>query len=572
MYGRGLRSIRTRFTLLVALCTAAGVAAMLLLSASQVEGGALSGLGLFLAGLAVAASATVTFVLAGQLTANIRALKASTDAIVAGDINTPVQVDCQCEVGGLADSFRKMANRLNSNILRMNVLAYHDGVTGYANRAVVEHVLAQALESAETPMPLALLFIDLDGFKTVNDTLGHSAGDELLRLVADRIVEEALGMTRDTLDSCTTAYGELCGRPPQHVVFSRFAGDEFVAILPGIVAVDAIEATCARVHQALSRPFQLQAGTVIVGASIGVARAPADSQSSAELLVDADMAMYAAKDQGRGRTVFFDLPLREMLVERSTLESELRHALEVDQFIVHFQPKFDTRTLALAGCEALVRWQHPTRGLISPGQFLDIAEQKNLMCNLGGLVFAKVVKQMKLWQAQGLSVPVAVNVSPSQFKNPELCNRIRTLLETNAIDPRLIEIEITEQAAMADSVAAGVKLNGLRALGVKLVIDDFGIGYSNLTQLVNMPFDVLKIDKSLVDDIGSSQRSEVVIESLVHLARCMGQVTVAEGVERREQLDFLRGAGCDLVQGFYLARPAPADQLQLMAAREPLVA
>ena len=566
MYGRGLRSIRTRFTLLVGVCTTVAVIAMIAVDATGPLGQPSTLPAILIGTLAVAASAVVTFLLAGRLVANIVALKATTDAVIAGDMDKPVEVDCDCEVGGLADSFRRMVDRLNSNLLRMNVLAHHDAVTGYSNRAVVEHVLATSLDDDAVAIPISVLFMDLDGFKVVNDTFGHGAGDELLRLVSDRIVIEAFGRTRETVDSCTTAYGELCKRPPKDLVFSRFAGDELIAIIPHVIDPRVIGGYCDAVHKALARPFEIGGARISVGISIGVARAPLDSTCSNQILVDADMAMYAAKERGRGRTVFFDQSLRARLTDRHTLESELRSAIDNDELVVHYQPKHDTRTMELIGYEALVRWQHPHLGLILPGRFLDTAERKNLMCDIGAVVFAKVIAQIKVWQAQGHVVPVAVNVSPSQFRNPELCDRMREMLRAARIDPHLIEIEITEHVAMEDSVAAGLKLESLRALGVKLVIDDFGIGYSNLTQLVNLPFDVLKVDRSLVNDIGVSSRAEYVIESLILLAHRMGHATVAEGVERAEQVEFLRRVGCGSMQGFLLSRPMPADMLAVPSA------
>ncbi len=560
MYGKGMNSIRTRFTLLVGVSCLLGVIVVLLLDPSHMFGGSLNLLAL--AGLLaiVGGPAALTYYLAGKLVGDIRALKVSADAIVAGDTDRPVDIDCKCEVGGLADSFRKMVGRLNSNILRMNVLAYHDSVTGFTNRTVVQHVLTKALRR-DAPMPLSVLFIDLDGFKMINDTLGHDAGDELLRKVALRIVEEGLQRTRDTVDDCTTPYGELCDRPPENIVFSRFAGDEFIVVLPGMTGQEQILKLCDRIQACLAPPFEIGSGTAQVGASIGIARAPLDAQTATDLLIDADMAMYAAKERGRGKAVFFDAELRQRLLDRQRLEEELRTAIETDQFTVHYQPKFDAQTLEVSGYEALVRWQHPTRGLLAPAQFLDVIEKNGQMCELGGLVMAKVVRQIKLWERAGIHMPVAVNISPSQFRNPLLVDRIKAMLETNKIDPRLFEIEITEQAAMSSYVDAAPKLERLRDIGVRLAIDDFGIGYSNLTQLVNLPFDVLKIDKSLVDDIGTLPRSEAVIESLIHLAHRMGHVTVAEGIERQEQLDFLRAAGCDSVQGYLLERPMPAEEL-----------
>ncbi len=565
MYGRGMNSIRTRFTVLVAASCSVGAAIVLFLDPLHLFGCPLTLLAVLGLVLVIGAPTALTYYLAGKLIGDIRALKVSADAIVAGDVDRPVEVDCNCEVGGLAESFRKMVGRLNSNILRMNVLAYHDSVTGFTNRTVVHHVLTKALER-EAPMPLTVLFIDLDGFKIINDTLGHDAGDELLRQVSLRIVEEGLQRTRDSVDDCTTAYGELCDRLPENIVFSRFAGDEFIVVLPEMIGQEQLLKLSDRIQACLARPFALGSGTARVGASIGIARAPMDARTASDILICADMAMYAAKQRGRARSVFFDAEIRQRLVERQQLEEELRTAIELDQFVVHYQPKHDTRNLAVTGFEALVRWQHPKRGLLSPGTFLELVEKNGQMCELGGLVMSKVMQQLKIWEASGLQHPVAVNVSPSQFRNPLLVDRIKAMLEANRIDPRLLEIEITEQAAMGNYAEAAPKLERLRQTGVRLAIDDFGMGYSNLTQLVNLPFDVLKIDKSLVDDIGVFPRSEVVIESLIHLAHRMGHTTVAEGIERQDQLDFLKAVGCDSVQGYLLCRPMPAESLDARTA------
>ncbi len=563
MYGRGLRSIQTRFTLLVALSCLVGGGVVLLVDPLHMFGGPLAPVATGLMLMVIVVPAALTYHLAGKLVADIRALKVSAEAIVAGDMDQPLEVDCRCEVGGLADSFRKMVGRLNSNLLRMNVLAYHDSVTGFPNRAVVQHVLSKALDGPQ-PMPVSVLFIDLDGFKAINDALGHEAGDELLRQVSLRIVEEGLNRRRDEVDDCTTAYGELCDRPPEGVVFSRFAGDEFVAVIPVITEEGALTAMCERIQAALQRPFKIGSDVAHIGASIGVARAPIDSTSASEILADADMAMYSAKQQGRGRAVFFDRELRDRLLDRQTLEQELRAALETDQFVVHYQPRYDVQTGAITGYEALVRWKHPSRGILTPGHFLELAEKNQVMCDLGGIVLQKVLQQIKRWQSAGQHLPVAVNISPSQFRNPLLIDRIKAMLESNHIDPRMLEIEITEQAAMSDYADAAPKLERLRATGVRIAVDDFGVGYSNLTQLVNLPFDVLKIDKSLVDDIGVVAKSEAVIEFLVHLAHKMGHTTIAEGIERSEQLDFLKRVGCDDVQGFLFARPQPAETLVVL--------
>ncbi len=417
-------------------------------------------------------------------------------------------------------------------------------------------MLTLALESG-SGFRGAVLFIDLDGFKTINDSFGHEVGDELLKLASRRIVEQGLGRTQETLDSCTTPFGELCARQPNDIVFGRFAGDEFVAILPGVEDTARLESVSDAILNALSAPFVVKGNQLSISASIGIARTPLDTSSVSEILIFADMAMYEAKQNGRARHAFFDAGLRAKVLERLELERELRHAIGSGQLVLHYQPKVDARTLEVVGAEALVRWQHPTRGLLPPSAFLEIAEKAGLICELGSAVFGLAFAQIKAWQPLGIAVPIAINVSPSQFANPELCQRIRLMLDQRGIDPAMVELEVTESVAMQDFAAAESKLRELQSLGIRMSMDDFGVGFSNLSQLVNLPFDTLKIDRSLVSDIGRSRKSEAVIRALLGIASEVGQQTVAEGIERHEEVEFLRRNGCTMLQGYLFARPLP---------------
>jgi two-component system CheB/CheR fusion protein len=559
MYGKGLNSIRNRFTLLIGgFCLAGAIVMAVFVAPHPTTALALAG-EVALVALLCVVPASITYVMAGSLVGSIQALKRSTEAIVNGDMDRPVEVDCSCEVGGLADSFRKMVGKLNSNIMRMNILAYNDALTGLANRVVIQHMLALALDAERVePFCGAVLFIDLDGFKAINDSFGHEVGDELLRAASRRIVERGLKRTVDTLDNCTTPFGELCDRLPNDIVFGRFAGDEFVAIIPGVEEEAALSAIADEILAALAEPFVLGGRQLTISASIGIARTPHDTNSVSEILVFADMAMYAAKQNGRARHAFFDAALREQVLERIDLERELRQAIEGDELVLHFQPKVDAHTLEVTGAEALVRWQHPTRGLLPPAAFLDIAEKGDMICNLGSVVFRQAFAQIKAWERLGLRLPVAINVSATQFSNPELCARIRRMMEQVGVDPALVELEVTESVAMQDYDAADSKLRELQSVGIRMSIDDFGVGFSNLTQLVNLPFDTLKIDRSLVADIGRSKKSEAVVQALLGIAAEMGQATVAEGIERGEEVEFLRRNGCTTLQGYLFARPMPA--------------
>lgn len=556
--GTGINSIPVRFAVMTALFSTIGVAAWRVMAALSPEqaldfGGDLLGV------VCIAAPTAVTFWAATKLTAQIHALRRSADAVVAGDFDRPVEVECACEVGGLADSFRKMVGRLNANIVRMNVLAYVDPVTGLPNRAVVEHTLQRMVGDGPGG---AVMFIDLDGFKRVNDTYGHSAGDDLLRQASLRAIREGLRREPEELDACSNPFGELCDRAPQDIVFVRFAGDEFVALIPGAVDDAAVMAQAEAVLAALSRPFEIHGQKVKIGASIGIACAPRDSNDAQEILTFADMAMYAAKQAGRGRVAVFDPKVRGMAVERAEIEKELRQALEDDALELAFQPKVDARTLECVGVEALARWTHPTRGVVPPGVFVPIAEQSGLMNALGGTVVRKAAAQARRWQDAGRHIDIAVNVSPAQFEASDFVQTVIDACAAQGVNPGVFEIEITESMAMADIVATTRRVEALRAQGMRISIDDFGIGYSNLSHLSRLPIDDIKIDRSLVIGIGSSARAESILKAMVEMAHALGDRVIAEGVETQAQFEFLRGIGCDCIQGYLFARPMAPQALE----------
>ncbi len=559
--GQGLNSIPIRFALLAAACTGLCVLALIHIvlplreTLSDAE---------FCAVLllTVTVPALVTYGAARKLTGAILALRRSTDAIVQGDFNRPVDIDCACEVGGLADSFRAMIARLNSNILRMNVLAYTDPVTRLPNRAVISHVLG--LVNAAQPRGAcrgALLFIDLDGFKRINDTLGHEAGDELLRRVADRIIGEAFGMSREEIDDCTTSFGELRQTCPDRPVFARFAGDEFVVLLPGQDEERALAAQARGIIAALEAPFRIRGNEVHVGASIGVARLPVDTQDAEQLLSYADIAMYAAKMAGRNQVRFFDASLRARAVDRAHIEAELRHAIARDELSLHYQPKLDCRTLEPMGVEALLRWVHPTDGAIAPSRFIPVAEQSGQMVALGSAVLRMAIRQIRAWQDAGTPRRVAVNVSAVQLEQPGLVQEVLETLAAHGVTPDWLELEITESMLMSTRPATLARIEQLRAAGVHVSVDDFGTGFSNLSQLARLPSDVLKMDRSLLDGIGTNPKAEAILQATVRMAHALGHRVVAEGIETEAQHAFLARIGCDLVQGFLFARPMPAAEV-----------
>ncbi len=569
MYGQGLRSIRWRFAL------ASGVLTCLaLVLAAWIFGVGAPGdwRQWLLLAAPVALASGATYAMARMLTSQIDALRRSTEAIAAGDLNAAVDVTCQCEVGGLAQSFQKMATRLNGNLLRINALAYTDPITALPNRGVIDHLLNFSLAPPRRDQfRAAIVFIDLDGFKRINDTLGHDGGDELLRQAAHRILTRGLNRTLETIDGCTDAFGTPSERLPIDIVFARFAGDEFVAILPG----QTDRAELARIGQsvidALNEPFVVKGAQVNVGASVGIAIAPDDTRSAAELLSFADLAMYSSKQAGKSRYMFFDHSIHAAIVERAQVEADLRRALQGDELLLHYQPKVDGRKFEVEAVEALLRWQHPQQGLVLPGRFIAVAEQAGLMPQLGDRVLRLAVNQCCAWLDAGLRLPVAVNVSPIQFTQPRFVQNVLRLLEETGLPPQLLSIEITESMAMQEFEATEERLAVLRAAGVRVAVDDFGIGFSNLSQLSRLSVDELKIDRSLVKDIGLNSKSEDIIRAIVRMAQALGFRTIAEGIETVEQRDFLVTHGCDAMQGWLFGR-AVVPEAFTSRAREGMAA
>ncbi len=568
-YGRGLNSIPVRFAMvsfvLASLCSGALIQILATVWDHAMPLYAIVGIAIGIGFM----PAAITFLAASQLSGSIVALRRSTEAIAAGDMNERVEIDCACEVGGLADSFRKMVARLNANIFRMNVLAHTDMVTGLPNRVVINHILAlPAMQGTQGDFHGALFFIDLDGFKAVNDTYGHRAGDELLRQVSQRIVVEGFGRSLEQIESCTTTFGELCETCPKELVFARFAGDEFVAFVPGDASIDKVRLHADAIVEAMRRPFKVFGNDIQVGASIGIARAPMDSARGSELLSLADFAMYVAKEKGKNNAVLFDQELRALARDKAELEADLRRAIADQLLHVHFQPKVSADGLSVIGVEALLRWTHPTRGAVSPIVFVALAEKAGLMPALGTFVFEAAVRQHRAWASEGLVIAMAINVSPSQFEDPHFVRGVLGIIGASGVAPELIEVEITETVLTNDYAETAEKVRLLRQAGVTVSIDDFGVGYSNLSQLAQLSVNALKVDRSLILRIGQDPKAEGIIKAVIDMAHALGLKVVAEGIETPYQAAFLRKAGCDAMQGFLFATPMDPGRLgQWVAGR-----
>lgn len=344
-------------------------------------------------------------------------------------------------------------------------------------------------------------------------------------------------------------------------MFARFAGDEFVALLPGERSTAELATVGKAILEALNEPFEVFGNEIRIGASIGIATLDRGVDDPRDLIVHADIAMYHAKEKGRNCIAFFDVDLKAKVAERADLEKDLRRALERDELSLNFQPKLCAKTNAIVGVEALARWHHPTKGAIPPDRFIPIAEQSGSMTELGDCVLRMAISQVRCWTEGGMQLPVAVNVSPVQFEAPDLVRDILGCLDRFAVDPALVELEITETLAMFDYASSKRRIDELRAEGVRVAIDDFGTGYSNLSQLARLSIDTVKIDRSLINGIGQNSKAEAMLDATVNIARALGHNIVAEGIETLEQLIMLRELGCDQIQGFYIARPMTASDL-----------
>jgi Amt family ammonium transporter len=419
--------------------------------------------------------------------------------------------------------------------------AFHDALTGLPNRSLFADRLDRALTRARRrgDYQYAVLMIDLNKFKGINDTLGHQAGDQLLVEVSRRLM--ACVRSMDTV--------------------ARLGGDEFAVILEELKSKKEVMAVVDRIGAALGKPCMLCGTTVTPGASVGIVLRTRDYQSPEDILRDADIAMYRAKESGRP-SMIFDRRMHQEILDAISLEADLRAALDRGELLLHYQPIVDVQTGRIEGFEALVRWDHPDRGLVPPVQFIPLAEETGLIQPLGRFVIAEACRQLRQWQLelpQAEQLSVSVNVSCRQFVKEGLVDHVAGVLETTGLDPACLKLEITESVLMHDAQHTAGELSRLKALGVKIAIDDFGTGYSSLSYLRQLPIDHLKIDRSFISGDDVNGESQEIVKSIIALARSLGLTVIAEGVEHQDQLDKLRSADCDKAQGFMFSRPVDKD-------------
>ena len=435
----------------------------------------------------------------------------------------------------------KLAEQVQMAQADLDHLAHHDVLTDLPNRILLNDRLAQAIALAHRQgKQLAVMFMDLDRFKHINDSLGHAVGDRLLQSVAQRLV----GSVRhsDTV--------------------SRQGGDEFVLLLPNIEHAADVALSAQKMLMAIAFPHLIDRHDLHIGVSIGISIYPDDGQDAESLIKNADIAMYHAKESGRNNYKFFEPDMNARAVQRQSIEAGLRRALERQEFVLHYQPKINLLSGTIVGIEALVRWQHPQHGLLEPAQFVPIAEDSGLILPIGRWVLREACLQARAWQDAGLPpITVAVNTSALEFRAGDFLEYLRATLAESRLEPCYLELELTESVLMRDAASADSVLHALADLGVKLAVDDFGTGYSSLSYLRQFPIDSLKIDQSFVNQMTSNPDDAAIVSTVISMGKSLKQRVIAEGVETSEQYAFLLAQDCDEGQGFYFCHPMVAEAL-----------
>jgi diguanylate cyclase (GGDEF)-like protein len=417
-------------------------------------------------------------------------------------------------------------------------LASRDALTGVFSRQSFQERLFQAL----SPGPCAVVMLDVDRFKAVNDTLGHPIGDALLRLVASRL--STVAKREDSV--------------------ARLGGDEFALLVTGSIDAAEMAALAARITELIGRVYMIDGHLINVGASVGIAVAPQHGRDHEELLKNADLALYHAKNAGRGTWSFFDPTMKQRALARRSLEIDMRKALALHEFELHYQPQLDLDTKRVAAFEALLRWRHPERGLVSPADFIPLAEEIGLIVAIGEWALRRACREAATWPDD---VSVAVNVSPRQFEDPDLCDKVAAALSDAGLPGSRLEIEVTESVLLQNDRAVLEALHALHDMGVRIAMDDFGTGYSSLSQLNSFPFDKIKIDRSFISQHREGSSQAAIIRTITALGTSLGMSTIAEGVETADQLARIQAEGCQSVQGFLFSRPVPAPEVGALLRR-----
>ena len=427
-------------------------------------------------------------------------------------------------------------------------MAHHDALTDLPNRNLFLDRLQHSLNRARWHERLvAVMFMDLDRFKNINDTLGHNVGDELLIQLSQRL-------SKTVRDGDTIA---------------RFGGDEFAILLDDIDSDNHISSLAKKLLGTLTTPFKINKQELFITASIGVSIFPNDGEDPDTLLRNADVAMYRAKDLGKNNYQFYSDDLSARNFERLTLENNLRHALERNEFILYYQPQIDARTNKITGVEALLRWQHPELGLVGPNNIISLLEETGLIENVGQWVLETACRQSRIWHDAGYSyLHMSVNISSRQFNNPEFISSVHDIINRTEANPEFLELELTESMLMRNASSTVNALHSLSGLGVRFAIDDFGTGYSSLTYLRRFPIDTIKIDRSFIHDITDTPDDAAIASAIIMMAQSLSLNVIAEGIENQEQRDFLVARNCHYLQGNYFSRPIPAEDLTRLLEKQ----
>lgn len=468
------------------------------------------------------------------------------------------EFECRCEISGEAEILalvRDVTDRKQAES-RIHYMAHYDDLTGLANKSHFLESVEQALAVSERRRrSSAVLFINIDQFRQVNDALGHASGDRLLKAVGERL--RSFGRFGESLGGRTTDGAEES--------MARFGGDEFTLLIADLPRAKEALGVAQRLHRAFAEPFVLDEREVFISISVGVSVYPDDGEDSDALIRKAETAMRYAKKLGRGRSHFYASFMNAEMASALELESGLRRAVSRGEFVLHYQPKVNVADGALIGVEALIRWRHPTRGMIFPGEFIPAAENSELIIPIGEWVLRAACAQSQAWMDSGITgVPISVNLSPVQFKHPYLLQSARRIISSAKVDPALLELEVTESTIMQNERKSAATLRSLKDFGVGLSIDDFGAGYSSLSALKRMRMDVLKIDQSFIKELASDSDDRALVNAIIVMARSLGMHVVAEGIETEGQFSVLRELGCDAVQGYWISPAIPEARLTQM--------
>ncbi len=481
--------------------------------------------------------------LAGYIVRPINQILLKVNEIAKGNFGAQVFIKRRDELGLLSNQ----VNIMSSNLLNytdelkkkneeIQYHAYYDFLTGLPNSRLFNKT-ASELASSNEKKPMAFLFLDLDRFKFINDMLGHSAGNYILKAVTNRILPLL----------------------KEEEIMSRIGGDEFILLLPN-TSREKANHMAKRILKELEKPFIYEGNELFITSSIGISMYPIDSDKIENVIKNADMAMYRAKEQGRNNHQFYTSDMNDSIQRRAVLEKGMRQALELNEFTLFYQPKVDLNTGMITGTEALIRWFHPQLGMISPLEFIPLAEETGLIVSIGEWVLRTACKQNREWQKSGLSeMGVSINLSPRQFQQANLVDLVREVLNDTGLDPQYLELEITESIAMYNEDYVIDKLQALKDLGVKIAIDDFGTGYSSLSYLKRFPFHTLKIDQSFVRDIETDSDDTKIINTIIAMAHNLRVNIIAEGVETDKQLQFLQQQKCNEVQGYLFSKPLSVE-------------